>query len=123
MTRPLRNFDELPDSAYVDQREVERNYGKSKSQVDTQVREGTFPRPVMDGRKRKWRVGDLRAHYANLEKRGAPHPTIEKDGDAERTTKRLWRQINADPALHAAFIRRAAQEVAQAVRAQEKAGA
>ena len=56
----LKHFDELPDSALVDQPVVEGAFKCSSATVWRWVKSGLLPQPIRRGRTTRWRVGDLR---------------------------------------------------------------
>jgi predicted DNA-binding transcriptional regulator AlpA len=57
----LKNFDLLPDSAYVQQAIVEGLFDCSSSTVWRMVKRGELPKPhKITDRSNRWRVGQLR---------------------------------------------------------------
>lgn len=57
----IANFDNLPDSALVDQKAVQALVGCGATSVWRWVKNGTLPTPLRLGRSVRWRVGDLKA--------------------------------------------------------------
>lgn len=57
----LKNLDDLPDSALVDQPVVEGLFKCSPATVWRWVKSGLLPAPVRRGRTTRWVVGQLRA--------------------------------------------------------------
>ena len=60
----LRHFDEMPDSAHVNQAIVEALFACSHSSVWRRVKSGDLPAPVKFGSSSRWNVGALRAVLA-----------------------------------------------------------
>lgn len=58
----IRDFDELPDAAYVRLPVVATLYSISSATVWRWCRSKRLPEPTRIGRVTLWRVGDLRAH-------------------------------------------------------------
>lgn len=57
----LKNFDDMPDSAYVRQPVVEGLYGCSSATIWRRVKDGLIPAPKHLGpRHTAWNVGELR---------------------------------------------------------------
>ena len=56
------HFDSLPDLALVGADVVSRLTGLDPTTITRRVREGTFPAPRMDGGRRVWAAGAIRAH-------------------------------------------------------------
>ena len=60
----LRNFHELPDSARVSAAVPRGLWDISDATLRRRVAAGVIPKPVYDGRDRRWIVGELRAALA-----------------------------------------------------------
>ena len=58
----FKNFDKLPDSAFITQRCIELLYAVSGTTVWRRVKSGALPRPTRIGpQQNRWRAGDIRA--------------------------------------------------------------
>lgn len=63
----LKNFDSLPDSAYVRQPVIEALFGYSSATVWRRVKDGRLPAPrKLSDRVTTWNVGELRRVLADL---------------------------------------------------------
>lgn len=63
----LANFDNLPDSAFVDVRVTSAVVSRSPTSIWRDSARGNFPRPVKLGPAcTRWNVGDIRRHLARL---------------------------------------------------------
>lgn len=63
--QPLRNFDQLPNAAYVRQPVVAALFACSPSTIWRRVKVGTLPKPVkLTPRTTGWNVGQLRKALA-----------------------------------------------------------
>ena len=63
----LRNFDALPDCAFVRQPVIEALFGYSSATVWRRVKDGRLPAPKkLSDRVTAWNVGDLRRALADL---------------------------------------------------------
>jgi hypothetical protein len=69
----LKQFEELPDCAYVKRAVVQVLFGGiSDEEVRRRTRDGRIPKPTKLGsRNNIWRVGDLRAALARLQSEAA----------------------------------------------------
>ena len=72
MQEPLKNFDSLPDSAYVRIPTVAALFACSPATIWRAVRDGRIPKPIKHfERATAWNVGALRAALQGQGKRGA----------------------------------------------------
>lgn len=65
MAQQQSGFDELPDSAHVDDKTLAALFGTSTTTIWRRVRRGELPQPVrFSTRCTRWRVGEIRAVLA-----------------------------------------------------------
>lgn len=65
MSDAVKNFDQLPDAAFIDQRAIQQIKSISAATVWRYVNAGILPKPHKFGpRMNRWNVGELRAVLA-----------------------------------------------------------
>jgi predicted DNA-binding transcriptional regulator AlpA len=58
-------FDDLPDSAHVDDKTLAEVFGTSTTTIWRRAKQGTLPKPVrFSSRCTRWNVGDIRKNLA-----------------------------------------------------------
>ena len=63
LSERVRNFDNLPDDALLDVRDVGILASRSRASIWRDVRDGRLPEPIAIGpQARRWRVADVRAY-------------------------------------------------------------
>ena len=78
----LKNFDQLPDSAFIRMATVQALLGGAARQtVERWIRDGVFPRGVaISGAYRAWQVGEVRRFLAEKQAAGAPRSIRSPNG-------------------------------------------
>lgn len=65
----VKDFESLPDAAFLDVRAVARLYSTCPSTIWRWCKSGRFPQPVkLTAQTTRWRVGDVRAALASPER-------------------------------------------------------
>ena len=63
LSERVRNFDNLPDDALLDVRDVGILASRSRASIWRDTRDGRLPKPISIGAQAKrWRVADVRAY-------------------------------------------------------------
>jgi len=62
LSERVRNFDNLPDDALLDVRDVGILASRSRASLWRDVKSGRLPQPIAIGGAKRWRVEDVRAY-------------------------------------------------------------
>jgi len=62
LSERVRNFDNLPDDALLDVRDVGTLVSRSRASLWRDVKSGRLPQPIAIGGAKRWRVEDVRAY-------------------------------------------------------------
>lgn len=86
--QPLRDFDKLPDAAFVDKAAVAVLFFLNEHTIEGLVKRGGLPRPITIGGSKRWNVGQLREVLrAMLEQAQKPPPAKRARGRPRTRTE------------------------------------